>query len=145
MRSGAPSATSTGRRSTSPTRKDESVTTNLARADTTIANGASSNCCGRPEPRESLTTSSRSLRMVSRPKPTGRTCVRRRRTSATRRARTLLLAAAPRSEERRVGKECRSLWSADHEKERGEAGRWVGGYVVSGGVEIGAGGGSREV
>src|SRR5690349_25060278 len=30
-----------------------------------------------------------------------------------------LLYAVARSEERRVGKECRSRWSADHEKERG--------------------------
>ena len=47
-RSGAHSATGTGRRFTSPTRKDESATTSSARAATTSANGASSSCCTRP-------------------------------------------------------------------------------------------------
>ena len=47
--SGAHSTTVTGRRFTSPTRKDESATTSSARADTTSANGAFSSCCARRE------------------------------------------------------------------------------------------------
>ena len=64
-------ATTTGRPSTSPTRRAGSGTTSSARAGTTSASGSSSSCCARPGARTSPTTWSPSRRTGSRRRPTG--------------------------------------------------------------------------
>ena len=62
---------------TSPTRKDESATTNSARVDTRSANEPSRCCCARPGATASPTISSPSPTTASRRKRTGRTWIAR--------------------------------------------------------------------
>src|SRR2546423_15090470 len=54
------------------------------------------------------------LRFAGEPRPQFRARALARRIVATRGTETLALQAPPRSEERRVGKECRSRWSPYH-------------------------------
>ena len=77
-----PSTIGTGRPSTSPTRRDESGTTNSARADTRNARPSCSGCCATRGGPASVTIWSRFPTKVSRPKRIGRTWSRPRPTSA---------------------------------------------------------------
>ena len=79
-RSGAPSTTTTGRRSTSSTRTASSATTTSAKDATRNRSASSSGCSA------SSASSSPSKGSASRRRPTGTTCVRPRRISATTRS-----------------------------------------------------------